>query len=176
MLEEKAPVRTTNERKEMAPIEEGDPKGEGKDDHAVDISTPNPATTSALNPASPASKPILSLTLVTVWSALFTDYFLMTVVIPIFNVALHGESEFRIGLLFSSKAIVQIISAPFWSLVIDRYYFSHRPSGVSPSFFRLTPMTNPRMQISLVRSRKLFISKVSTSIRIQRYLKRRKVF
>ena len=41
--------------------------------------------------------------LMVVWGALFCDYLLMTLVIPIFPSALPTYSEFEIGLLFSSK-------------------------------------------------------------------------
>ena len=61
------------------------------------------------------------MTLGIVWSALFVDYSLMTVVIPIFPVL--GAGEQMTGILFSSKAAVQIFSAPFVASVIDRYGF-----------------------------------------------------
>jgi hypothetical protein len=56
-------------------------------------------------------------TLAVVWLALFADYILMTIVIPIFPVL--QESEVRTGMLFSAKAAVQIFSAPLVATVVD---------------------------------------------------------
>jgi len=52
-----------------------------------------------------------------VWLALFCDYALMTVVIPIFPTL--GASEFATGLLFSGKAMLQVLSVPFVAKIVD---------------------------------------------------------
>jgi len=57
--------------------------------------------------------------LAVVWAALFVDYSLMTVVIPIFPVLNAGTVA--TGVLFSSKAAVQIFSAPFVAGVVDKW-------------------------------------------------------
>lgn len=57
--------------------------------------------------------------LAVVWSALFIDYSLMTVVIPIFPEL--NATEVQTGVLFSSKAAVQIFSAPMVASVVDGY-------------------------------------------------------
>jgi MFS family permease len=54
-----------------------------------------------------------------VWLALFSDYVLMTIVIPIFPVL--GENELRTGMLFSAKAAAQIFSAPLVATVVDDF-------------------------------------------------------
>eukprot|EP01064_Diplonema_japonicum_P014980 TRINITY_DN2274_c0_g1_i1.p1 TRINITY_DN2274_c0_g1~~TRINITY_DN2274_c0_g1_i1.p1 ORF type:complete len:412 (+),score=60.66 TRINITY_DN2274_c0_g1_i1:43-1236(+) len=53
------------------------------------------------------------------WLALFCDYLLMTVIIPLFPV-LH-RTEFETAMLFSVKAVLQVIFAPIFSKVIDKY-------------------------------------------------------
>lgn len=53
-----------------------------------------------------------------VWLSLFCDYALMTSAIPIFPSL--GVSEFATGLLFSSKAIVQVMSVPIVARLVDR--------------------------------------------------------
>jgi len=57
--------------------------------------------------------------LTVVWLALFCDYLLMTIVIPIFPSALPSRSEFEIGVLFSSKAAMQLVAAPLVAHFID---------------------------------------------------------
>ena len=57
--------------------------------------------------------------LTVVWLALFCDYLLMTIVIPIFPSSLPSSSEFEIGLLFSSKAAMQLVAAPVVASIID---------------------------------------------------------
>ena len=52
-----------------------------------------------------------------VWLALFCDYLLMTLVIPIFPKL--GVSKFQVGVLFSAKAAVQILSSPLVARVVD---------------------------------------------------------
>eukprot|EP00937_MAST-01D_sp_MAST-1D-sp2_P000292 g292.t1 len=54
-----------------------------------------------------------------VWLALFCDYLLMTIAIPIFPEL--GVSDFEVGVLFSAKAAVQVISSPFVAAVVDRH-------------------------------------------------------
>jgi len=54
-----------------------------------------------------------------VWAALFCDYLLMTIVIPIFPSALPAKSSFEIGVLFSSKAACQLLAAPFVASIVD---------------------------------------------------------
>lgn len=56
-------------------------------------------------------------TLIVVWLALFADYILMTIVIPIFPVL--QESEVSTGMLFSAKAALQIFSAPLVASAVD---------------------------------------------------------
>ena len=60
-----------------------------------------------------------SRSLAVVWASLFVDYALMTVVIPVFPVLDAGEVA--TGVLFSSKAAVQIFSAPLVASVVDNY-------------------------------------------------------
>eukprot|EP01061_Rhynchopus_euleeides_P022559 TRINITY_DN36832_c0_g1_i1.p1 TRINITY_DN36832_c0_g1~~TRINITY_DN36832_c0_g1_i1.p1 ORF type:complete len:433 (+),score=176.53 TRINITY_DN36832_c0_g1_i1:68-1300(+) len=60
---------------------------------------------------------ICSAALLTSFLANFCDYLLMTSIIPLFPIL--GYSEVATGLLFSCKAIVQIIAAPFFAKVID---------------------------------------------------------
>jgi predicted MFS family arabinose efflux permease len=67
--------------------------------------------------AAPAGPLPRRFTLAVVWLALFADYILMTIVIPIFPVL--QESEVRTGMLFSAKAAVQIFSAPLVATVVD---------------------------------------------------------
>jgi len=52
-----------------------------------------------------------------VWLALFCDYLLMTIVIPIFPSL--GVSEVEVGLLFSAKAAVQVLFSPVVARVVD---------------------------------------------------------
>ena len=64
--------------------------------------------------------PVLTLSLPTVWMCLFTDYFLLTVIITIAPVTFASHSELEIGFIFSIKPIAQIVTAPLWSTVVDR--------------------------------------------------------
>jgi MFS family permease len=57
--------------------------------------------------------------LFTVWFALFCDYCLLTIAVPIFPQL--GKSDFQTGLLFSTKAILQVLSAPIVARYIDGY-------------------------------------------------------
>ncbi|GMI44762.1 hypothetical protein TrCOL_g12021 [Triparma columacea] len=57
--------------------------------------------------------------LLVVWFALFCDYTLMTIPIAIFPQL--GKSSIMTGALFSTKAILQIISSPFVARYIDNY-------------------------------------------------------
>ena len=52
-----------------------------------------------------------------VWSALFCDYVLMTLVIPIFPKL--GVSDVEVGVLFSAKAAVQVVTSPLVARVVD---------------------------------------------------------
>lgn len=52
-----------------------------------------------------------------VWMALFCDYLLMTVAVPIFPEL--GASTFATGALFSAKAALQIVSSPFVAMFVD---------------------------------------------------------
>ena len=56
-----------------------------------------------------------------VWCALFCDYLLMTVAIPIFpNLkTLWNVTDVEVGMLFSAKAAVQILSSPLIARVVD---------------------------------------------------------
>ena len=69
--------------------------------------------------APPSSSPSLRFSLVTVWFALFCDYFLLTVAVPIFPQL--GKSDFQTGILFATKAILQVLSAPVVARYIDSY-------------------------------------------------------
>ena len=57
--------------------------------------------------------------LAVVWLALFGDYVLLTIAVPIFP--LLGKSDTLTGLLFSAKAICQILSSPIVARYIDAY-------------------------------------------------------
>eukprot|EP01060_Flectonema_neradi_P027887 TRINITY_DN3752_c0_g4_i1.p1 TRINITY_DN3752_c0_g4~~TRINITY_DN3752_c0_g4_i1.p1 ORF type:complete len:409 (+),score=48.42 TRINITY_DN3752_c0_g4_i1:27-1229(+) len=52
------------------------------------------------------------------WLALFSDYLLMTLIIPLFPML--GASEMATGMLFASKACMQILAAPLFSTIIDK--------------------------------------------------------
>ena len=52
---------------------------------------------------------------------LFADYVLLTIVVPILPSLLPLESVTRRGILFGSKAAVQLIANPFAGLLVDRY-------------------------------------------------------
>ena len=54
-----------------------------------------------------------------VWSALFCDYILLTMAVPIFPQL--GVSESQTGLLFSMKAMLQVTSSPFVARYIDSF-------------------------------------------------------
>jgi len=56
--------------------------------------------------------------LILVWMCFCCDYILMTMQIPLFP--LLNESPFLTGLLFASKAAMQIISSPVTNSVIDK--------------------------------------------------------
>jgi len=53
------------------------------------------------------------------WTALFCDYCLLTMAVPIFPQL--GRSESETGLLFSMKALLQVCSAPFVARYVDSY-------------------------------------------------------
>ena len=55
----------------------------------------------------------------TAFLANFCDFLLMTSIIPLFPML--GYSEVATGLLFSCKAMVQMVTAPLFSTIIDRY-------------------------------------------------------
>jgi len=59
------------------------------------------------------------LTLVVVWLALFCDYLLLTIVIPIFPDL--GASTFATSALFATKAAVQVLASPVVGLFVDKY-------------------------------------------------------
>lgn len=59
----------------------------------------------------------ISLGIAVVWFALFCDYLLMTIAVPVFPTL--GASTFATGALFSAKAALQIVSSPFVAMVID---------------------------------------------------------
>jgi len=63
-----------------------------------------------------------------VWLALFCDYLLMTIVIPIFPSL--GVGEVEVGMLFSAKAAVQVLFSPVVARVVDGY-------GLKPLVFGL---------------------------------------
>lgn len=78
---------------------------------------------------------ILSWSLTLVWLSFFCDYVLMTMAIPIFP--LLGKSDFLTGALFSSKAVVQMLSSPFLAAVVDRHGKSMIVGGLAVEVFSL---------------------------------------
>lgn len=52
-----------------------------------------------------------------VWMALFCDYLLMTVAVPVFPTL--GASTFMTGVLFSAKAALQILTSPVVAMFVD---------------------------------------------------------
>jgi len=54
-----------------------------------------------------------------VWAALFCDYILLTMAVPIFPQL--GVSESQTGLLFSMKAMLQVTSSPFVARYVDSF-------------------------------------------------------
>jgi MFS family permease len=67
-------------------------------------------------------KSVLSLALVAIWTCLFCDYLLLTIAIPIFpTLAVCASSDVLTGVLFSSKAVMQIVFSPLVSCFVDRF-------------------------------------------------------
>ena len=72
-------------------------------------------------PALPADwkQPSKNFSLLVVWCALFCDYCLLTLAVPIFPQL--GASESKTGVLFASKAMCQVISSPIVARYVDSY-------------------------------------------------------
>tara|TARA_B110000208_G_scaffold5262_1_gene6817 strand:+ start:116 stop:1726 length:1611 start_codon:yes stop_codon:yes gene_type:complete len=71
---------------------------------------------------SECSSSVLSLSLLVVWVCLFCDYLLLTIAIPIFpTLPLAATSDTLTGVLFSSKACLQILFSPLVSCYVDRW-------------------------------------------------------
>lgn len=70
---------------------------------------------------SPPPSPYASqkFSLLVVWFALFCDYCLLTLAVPIFPQL--EKSEFETGVLFAMKAMTQILSAPIVARHVDSY-------------------------------------------------------
>ena len=62
---------------------------------------------------------IWTVSIAVAWMSLFSDYLLMTLIIPLFPML--GASEMATGMLFASKACMQIIAAPLFSTIIDKW-------------------------------------------------------
>ena len=74
---------------------------------------------SASPPTSTSSEVSTRFSLFVVWCALFCDYCLLTIAVPIFPQL--GKSDFLTGFLFSTKAMLQVLSAPIVARYIDSY-------------------------------------------------------
>ena len=69
--------------------------------------------------AKDATLSLWSVPLMVAWLSMFCDYLLMTCIIPLFPVL--GFDVVATGILFSSKALMQILFAPLFSRVIDQH-------------------------------------------------------